>query len=64
MYGNFVFSDGVSVHVRDGSFVCSDRTTYKLVGSVLVGSDGVMSRYCSDEDDALGIIAERHGGFK
>lgn len=64
MYGDFVLKDGVTVHVREGSFVCSDKTTYKLVGSVLVGNGGVISRYCPGEDAALVIIADKHGGFR
>lgn len=64
MTGNVVCKDGVFVYVEDGTFVCSDRTTYRLSGYSLVGPEGVVSRYCSDEQMALDMIVSKHGGLK
>lgn len=53
---------GVVITVNGNFISCSNGKIYSLIGTMLSGSDGVISHNIKSKDEAVGIIIGMYGG--
>ncbi len=57
-----ITNSGIIINVMGNFIRCSDGKTYTVVGNLLQGSGGIISRNVRSVDEAVNIIVGMYGG--